>query len=346
MKESQNTAENFEEELFERYNFIVDKNQKALRVDKFLSDALENTSRNKIQKAGDAGNILVNGEPVKSNHKVKAQDEVKLVLTFTPHITDVIAENIPINIVFEDDQVLVVDKIAGMVVHPGHGNYTGTLVNALKYHFDNLPNLSSELDRPGLVHRIDKETSGLLVIAKTEFAMNHLAKQFHDRTTQRRYIALVWGNVEEEKGKIETYIGRHPKDRTQMAVYEDESQGKLAITHYKVLERLGYVTVLECRLETGRTHQIRVHMKHIGHILFNDEKYGGNKILKGTSFSKYKQFVENCFKLCPRQALHAQTLGFEHPTTGKKMFFESEIPDDIQALLEKWRIYSNANLDD
>lgn len=347
MKNKHNTSENFdEEELFEQYNFKIPLVQAPVRIDKFLSDALENTSRNKIQKAAEVGNILVNGEIVKSNYKIKPNDEVNLILVQQHHESDVIAENIPLNIVYEDDHVLVVNKTAGLVVHPGHGNYTGTLVNALKHHFDNLPNLDAEMDRPGLVHRIDKDTSGLLVIAKTEFAMNHLAKQFHDRTTERRYIALVWGNVEDDEGKIETYIGRHPKDRTQMSVYDNESHGKLAITHYKVIERLGYTTLLECKLETGRTHQIRVHMKHIGHTLFNDEKYGGDKILKGTSFSKYKQFVENCFKLCPRQALHAKTLGFEHPSTGEKMFFDSEIPEDIEAILNKWRIYSNATLDE
>lgn len=347
MKNEQDFTENFEdEELFHQYNLVVPSPQISVRVDKFLSDTLENTSRNKIQKAVEAGNLWVNGEHVKSNYKVRPLDEIKLILAFPHHETELIAEDIPLDIVYEDDHLLVVNKNAGMVVHPGHGNYTGTLVNALKFHFDNLPNLDSSLDRPGLVHRIDKDTSGLLVIAKTEFAMNHLAKQFHDKSTERRYVALVWGNVEEKEARIETFIGRHPKDRTQMTVYEDENQGKSAITHYKVLEKLGYVSFLECKLETGRTHQIRVHMKHIGHTLFNDEKYGGDKILKGTSFSKYKQFVENCFKLCPRQALHAKTLGFAHPVTGEKMYFNSEIPKDMQTVLNKWRVYSNATLND
>lgn len=334
------------EELYEHFDFVVEKDQKGIRVDKYLSNLIENTSRSKIQKAADAGNIYVNAESVKSNHKVKPGDEVKVVLAYPQNETELLAQNIPLEIVYEDEHVLVVNKPAGMVVHPGHGNHTGTLVNALKYHFDNLPNLNAELDRPGLVHRIDKDTSGLLVIAKTEHAMNHLAKQFYDRTTQRLYYAVVWGDVEEDEGVIEGNIGRHVVNRLQMDVFPDGSQGKHAVTHFKVIERLGYVTVVECRLETGRTHQIRAHMKHIGHTLFNDERYGGDKILKGTSFTKYKQFVENCFKLCPRQALHAKTLGFTHPKTGEKMFFESEVPEDITSLLDKWRIYANATLDD
>lgn len=335
-----------EEELYEHYSFLANRGQSPLRVDKFLSNFIENASRSKIQKAAEAGNIFVNGAAVKSNYKVKPGDEVKVVLAFPPRETELIAQDIPLDIVYEDDQVLVVNKPAGMVVHPGHGNYSGTLVNALKFHFDSLPNLNAELDRPGLVHRIDKDTSGLLVVAKTEFAMNHLAKQFYNRTTQRLYQAVVWGDVVEEKGRIEGNIGRHVSNRLQMAVFPDGSQGKHAVTHYKVLERLGYVTVVECKLETGRTHQIRAHMKHIGHTLFNDERYGGDKILKGTSFSKYKQFIDNCFAICPRQALHAKTLGFEHPTTGEKLFFEAPIPEDITALLAKWRIYSNARLED
>lgn len=335
-----------EEELYEHYSFLANRGQSPLRVDKFLSNFIENASRSKIQKAAEAGNIFVNGAAVKSNYKVKPGDEVKVVLAFPPRETELIAQDIPLDIVYEDDQVLVVNKPAGMVVHPGHGNYSGTLVNALKFHFDSLPNLNAELDRPGLVHRIDKDTSGLLVVAKTEFAMNHLAKQFYNRTTQRLYQAVVWGDVVEGQGRIEGNIGRHVSNRLQMAVFPDGSQGKHAVTHYKVLERLGYVTVVECKLETGRTHQIRAHMKHIGHTLFNDERYGGDKILKGTSFSKYKQFIDNCFAICPRQALHAKTLGFEHPTTGEKLFFEAPIPEDITALLAKWRIYSNARLED
>ncbi|MXV37780.1 RluA family pseudouridine synthase [Flavobacteriaceae bacterium Ap0902] len=330
------------EELYEHYNFIAEKGQKPLRVDKYLTNFIENVSRNKIQQAADAGNILVNGASVKPNYKVKPGDEIKIVMTHPPIESNLIAQDIPIDIVYEDDQVLVVNKKPGMVVHPGHGNYSGTLVNALKFHFDNLPSMSCELERPGLVHRIDKDTSGLLVIAKTEFAMNHLAKQFYDRTTSRLYTAIVWGNVEQDEGTIIGNIARNPNDRMQLMVFPDGDHGKHAITHYKVIERFGYVTAVQCKLETGRTHQIRVHMKHIGHTLFNDERYGGDKILKGTTFTKYKQFVENCFKVCPRQALHAQTLGFQHPKTGKQMNFESSIPDDMQNLLDKWRTYANA----
>lgn len=340
--QQESPEENEEEELYEHYSFTANKGQKPLRVDKFLSNFIESASRSKIQKAAEAGNILVNGEKVKSNYKVKPHDEVKVVLSYPPRESNLIAQDIPLDIVYEDDQVLVVNKSAGMVVHPGHGNHSGTLVNALKFHFDNLPNLNADLDRPGLVHRIDKDTSGLLVVAKTEFAMNHLARQFYDRSTERRYHAVVWGDVKEDQGRIEGNIGRHVSNRLQMAVFADGSQGKHAVTHYKVLERLGYVSLVECKLETGRTHQIRVHMKHIGHTLFNDDRYGGDKILKGTSFTKYKQFVDNCFAICPRQALHAKTLGFTHPTTGEKMHFESAIPDDITALLEKWRVYASA----
>lgn len=348
MKEYQETPEDHdeEEELYEHYSFTADKGQNPLRVDKFLKNFIENASRNKIQQAAHAGNILVNGEAVKPNYKVKALDEVKVVMSHPPRENTVIPQDIPIDIVFEDEQVVVVNKSPGMVVHPGHGNYSGTLVNALKFHFDNLPSMSAELERPGLVHRIDKDTSGLLVIAKTEFAMNHLAKQFFNRTTRRLYIAIVWGNVEEDEGTITGHIGRHVSDRMQMAVFEDGSHGKHAVTHYKVIERLGYITVVQCKLETGRTHQIRAHMKYIGHTLFNDERYGGDKILKGTTFTKYKQFVENGFRICPRQALHAQTLGFEHPKTGKQMDFEMPIPDDMIALLDKWRVYSNATWDE
>lgn len=334
------------EELYEHYSFIADKGQKPLRIDKYLKNFIENSSRNKIQQASEAGNILVNGVAVKSNYKVKPGDEIKVVMSFPPIESNLIPQDIPIEIVYEDDSVLVVNKQAGMVVHPGHGNYSGTLVNALKFHFENLPNMSAELDRPGLVHRIDKDTSGLLVIAKTEFAMNHLANQFFNRTTRRLYTAVVWGNVEEDEGTIIGNIGRNPNDRMQLMVFPDGEHGKHAITHYKVIERLGYVTVVQCKLETGRTHQIRVHMKHIGHTLFNDERYGGDKVLKGTTFTKYKQFVENCFKVCPRQALHARTLGFTHPVTGEQMDFEAPIPDDINVLLEKWRKYSNATWDD
>lgn len=336
------TEENFEEndDLYEHHSFTAGKGQEPLRVDKFLMNFIENATRNKIQQAAKNGNIFVNGQSVKQNYKVKANDEVKVMFTHPPHEFLLTPENIPIDIVFEDETVLVINKPAGMVVHPGHGNYSGTLINALIYHFDNLPNNSS--DRPGLVHRIDKDTSGLLVIAKTETAMTHLAKQFFNKTSQREYVALVWGNIEENQGTIEGNIGRHPKNRLQNMVYEGEfaEMGKPAITHFKVIERFGYVTLVSCQLETGRTHQIRVHLKHIGHTLFNDERYGGDKILKGTTFTKYKQFVENCFKILPRQALHAKTLGFEHPKTKQWMGFDSPIPEDMQACIVKWRNYS------
>ncbi|MRI63117.1 RluA family pseudouridine synthase [Ornithobacterium rhinotracheale] len=348
MKEHQEAYEPTEEEdeLYEHYKFTADKGQQPLRVDKFLMNFIENATRNKIQQAAKAGNILVNDEAVKQNYRVKAGDEVKVVLSYPPRENVVIPQNIPVDIVYEDESVIVVNKSPGMVVHPGHGNYSGTLVNALKYHFDNLPSLTAELERPGLVHRIDKDTSGLLVIAKTEYAMDHLAKQFFNRTTRRLYTAIVWGNIEEDEGTIVGHIGRNPNNRMQMAVFEDGSQGKHAVTHFKVLERLGYITVVQCKLETGRTHQIRAHMKHIGHTLFNDERYGGDEILKGTTFTKYKQFVQNCFQVCPRQALHAQTLGFEHPVTGEQLDFESPVPDDMTQLLEKWRTYSNATWDE
>ncbi|MCZ4318488.1 RluA family pseudouridine synthase [Aequorivita viscosa] len=336
------------DDLYEHYRFTADKGQRALRVDKYLMNLIEKATRNKIQKAAVAGNIHVNGVAVKSNYKVKGNDVVTVLFEHPPYEFLLVPENIPIDIVYEDEALLVVNKPAGMVVHPGHGNYSGTLINALTYHFENLPNNPSTplgagpSNRPGLVHRIDKDTSGLLVVAKTEEAMTHLAKQFFDKTTEREYIALVWGNVEDDEGTIEGNIGRHPKNRLQNTVYEndEEEKGKPAVTHYKVLERLGYVTLVSCRLETGRTHQIRVHMKYIGHTLFNDERYGGEKILKGTTFSKYKQFVDNCFKVLPRQALHARTLGFVHPTTNEFMRFESPIPEDMEAGIEKWRNYS------
>lgn len=338
------TEQEPEDELYEHYRFEAGKGQAPLRVDKFLMNLVENATRNKIQQAATAGNIYVNDVPVKSNYKVKANDVVRVLLEHPPYEHLLEPENIPLNIVYEDDQLLIVNKEPGMVVHPGHGNYSGTLVNALAYHFENLPMNSSE--RPGLVHRIDKDTSGLLVIAKTEQAMSHLTKQFADKTSEREYIALVWGNVAEDEGTIEGNIDRHLKDRMQMAVYPDGEQGKHAITHYKVLERLGYVTLVSCRLETGRTHQIRVHMKYIGHTLFNDARYGGDKILKGTTFTKYKQFIDNCFKTLPRQALHAKTLGFEHPTTKEFMRFNSELPADMVECLDKWRTYSKSHTAD
>lgn len=329
-----------EDDLYEHHRFVVAKGQQSLRIDKFLMNVIENTTRNKIQKAADSGNIFVNDVAVKSNYKVKPNDVVCVMLEHPPYEHLLKGENIPINIVYEDEQVLVVNKPAGMVVHPGHGNYSGTLVNALAYHFDNLPMNSSE--RPGLVHRIDKDTSGLLVVAKTEHAMNHLTKQFAEKTSEREYVAIVWGNIEEEEGTIEGNIDRHQTNRMQMAVYPDGEKGKPAVTHYKVIERLGYVTVVSCKLETGRTHQIRVHMKYIGHTLFNDERYGGDQILKGTTFTKYKQFVDNCFKTLPRQALHAKTLGFEHPTSGEFLRFDTEIPKDMVDCIDKWRTYSKA----
>jgi 23S rRNA pseudouridine1911/1915/1917 synthase len=331
-----------EEELYEHFKFEVSKGQSPLRIDKYLMGLIQNATRNKIQVAATEGNIFVNDATVKSNYKVKAFDVVRVMLTHPPYENHIVPENIPLDIVYEDDTLLLINKKPGMVVHPGHGNYTGTLVHALAYHFDNLPMNSSE--RPGLVHRIDKDTSGLLVIAKTEAAMSHLAKQFEAKTSEREYVALVWGNVVAESGTIEGNVARHVKDRMQMAVFADSEIGKPAITHYKVLERFGYVTLISCQLETGRTHQIRVHLKYIGHTLFNDERYGGHAILKGTTFTKYKQFIDNCFKILPRQALHAKTLGFVHPTTGEMMRFDTELPEDFKDCIEKWRGYSKTNL--
>ncbi len=329
-----------EDNLYEHHSFTVGKGQAPLRIDKYLMNFIENATRSKIQAAAKDGHILVNGSPVKANYRVKPDEEIKVMFEHPTYEGLLVGEDIPLDIVYEDDELLVVNKPAGMVVHPGHGNYSGTLINALIYRFDNLPNNSS--DRPGLVHRIDKDTSGLLVVAKTEKAMTHLSAQFAEKTSEREYVAIVWGNVEVEEGTVEGNIGRHPKNRLQNTVFlgEDAEKGKHAVTHYKVLERLGYVTLVSCKLETGRTHQIRVHMKHIGHTLFNDERYGGEKILKGTTFTKYKQFVENCFKILPRQALHAKTLGFEHPETGDFMRFTSEVPEDIEQCIEKWRGYS------
>lgn len=327
------------EDLYEHYAFTVDKGQQPLRIDKYLMNFVENATRNKIQAAAKSGNIFVNNKIVKANYKVKPHDKLSVKFEHPPHEYLLVAEDIDLDIIYEDDALIVVNKPAGMVVHPGHGNYSGTLINALIYHFENLPNNSS--NRPGLVHRIDKDTSGLLVVAKTEESMAHLSKQFAEKTSEREYIALVWGNMEEDEGTIQGHIGRHPKNRLQNTVYlgDDIDKGKAAVTHYKVIERFSYVTLVSCRLETGRTHQIRVHMKHIGHTLFNDERYGGHQILKGTTFTKYRQFVENSFKVLPRQALHARTLGFEHPDTGEFMRFNSDIPDDIQQCIEKWRSY-------
>lgn len=338
MQVQDNLDEN--DDLYEHHSFTATKGQEPLRVDKFLMNFIENATRNKVQQAAKDGNIYVNGTAVKQNYKVKAGDEVKVLLAYPPYENLLTPEDIPLDIVYEDDSLLVVNKPAGMVVHPGHGNYSGTLINALIYHFDNLPNNSS--DRPGLVHRIDKDTSGLLVIAKTESAMAYLTNQFFHKTSKREYIALVWGNMDDDEGTIEGNIGRNPKNRLQNVVHsgDEAEQGKPAVTHYKVKERLGYVTLISCQLETGRTHQIRVHLKHIGHTLFNDERYGGDKILKGTTFTKYKQFVDNCFKILPRQALHAKTLAFEHPVTKEWMEFDSEVPSDISDCVERWRNYA------
>ncbi len=325
--------------LYEHFRVIVDKGQTPIRIDKYLFERIVNASRNRIQKAADAGFVQVNGKSVKSSYKVKPADTITVMMDRPRYDNEVIPEDIPLNIVYEDDTLMVVNKPAGMVVHPGHGNYNGTLVNALAWHMKDDKNYDANDPHVGLVHRIDKDTSGLLVIAKTADAKTHLGNQFFYKTTHRSYWALVWGIVDQNEGTIEGNIGRNPKDRLQMTVLEDPNQGKHAVTHYRVLERLGYVTLVECILETGRTHQIRVHMKHIGHTLFNDERYGGHEILRGTRFSKYKQFVNNCFDICPRQALHAKTLGFVHPKTGKEMNFTSELPIDMQQLIDKWKSY-------
>lgn len=329
---------NKEDELYEHHKILAPKGQKPLRVDKFLMNFIENATRNKIQQAAKDGNVWVDGAIVKQNYKVKAGEEVKVMFEHPPHEFLLVPEDIPIDIVYEDDVLLVVNKPAGMVVHPGHGNYSGTLINALLHHTKNLALNSNE--RPGLVHRIDKDTSGLLLVAKTEAAMTHLSKQFFNKTSEREYVALVWGNMDDDEGRIEGNIARHPKNRLQMHVFPDGDEGKEAVTHFQVIERLGYVTLVTCKLETGRTHQIRVHMKYIGHTLFNDARYGGEKILKGTTFTKYKQFVENAFKMLPRQALHAKTLGFVHPVTNEMMRFNSELPEDMAHCIEKWRHYS------
>ena len=326
-------------ELYEHFRVVVDKGQSQVRVDKYLFERLVNSSRNRIQKAADAGLIMANGKPVKSSYKVKPCDVLTVMMDRPRYDNDIIPEDIPLDIVYEDNDLMVINKPAGLVVHPGCGNYHGTLVNAIAWHLKDNPKYDPNDPQVGLVHRIDKDTSGLLVVAKTPDAKTHLGLQFYNKTTKRKYNALVWGVVENNEGTIKGNIGRNPKDRMQMAVLSDPAQGKHAVTHYRVLERLGYVTLVECVLETGRTHQIRVHMKHIGHTLFNDERYGGNEILKGTHFSKYKQFVNNCFETCPRQALHAMTLGFVHPRTGEEMFFTSPLPEDMTNLIDKWRNY-------
>ena len=359
-----------QEELFEHFRFVADKGQKPLRVDKFITDRIFGTSRNRVQKAADEGYIFVNGKSEKSNYKVRPNDVVQVMMDRPRHSSEIVPEDIPLDIVYEDDDLLVVNKPAGMVVHPGHGNYTGTLVNALAHHFisegldvdlggaSEEPEMEEDAEesaltdqqksekmgsyqtRMGLVHRIDKETSGLLVIAKNEDAGTELSRQFFHKTTRRLYTALVWGHVDQDEGVIVGNIGRNHRDRTMMDFFpEGSEEGKPAVTHYKVLERLGYVSLVECRLETGRTHQIRVHMKHLGHTLFNDKTYGGDQILKGTTFAKYSQFVRNCFETCPRQALHARTLGFKHPRTGEEMDFEAPLPEDMTQLVERWRQY-------
>ena len=332
-------TEDSEDEFYEHFRFVADKGQSLLRVDKFLVDRIENASRNRIQSAADAGFIRVNDKSIKSNYKVKPGDVITVVMDRPRRELEIIPEDIPLQIVYEDDDVMVIDKPPGLVVHPGHGNYTGTLVNAIAWRLKDQPNFESNDLRFGLVHRIDKDTSGLLVAAMNPDAQTNLGIQFFNRTIQRKYIALVWGNVKNDEGKIEGNIGRDPKDRMRMIVFPDGENGKQAVTWYRVLERLGYVSLVECRLETGRTHQIRVHMKYIGHTLFNDERYGGNELLKGNHQAKYKQFIRNCFEICPRQTLHAQTLGFIHPRTGEEFFFESPLPEDMSQLIEKWRHY-------
>ncbi|WP_296945119.1 RluA family pseudouridine synthase [uncultured Dysgonomonas sp.] len=325
--------------LYEHYRFVADKGQGMIRIDKYLAMHIVGVSRNRIQQAAEANCILVNDNPVKSNYKIKPLDVISVVMNRPPRELEIIPEDIPLDVVYEDDDLMVINKPPGLVVHPGFGNYQGTLVNAVAYLLKDTPEYDAKDPRLGIVHRIDKDTSGLIVVAKNAYAKAHLSAQFFNKTTKRQYVALVWGAIEEDEGRIEGNIGRDLKDRMLMTVFKDGEHGKSAVTHYKVLERLGYVTLVQCRLETGRTHQIRVHMKYIGHTLFNDERYGGNEVLKGTHFAKYKQFVQNCFNICPRQALHAQTLGFIQPRTGEELMFEAPIPDDMGQLLEKWRGY-------
>jgi 23S rRNA pseudouridine1911/1915/1917 synthase len=330
-----------QQELYEHYRFVADPGQSLLRIDKYLFVRIESTSRTRIQSAANAGNILVNNNPVKPNYKVKPGDVVQIVLPTPPREIELIPQDIPLKIVYEDEDVVVVNKEPGMVVHPAYGNYTGTLVNALMWHFKDLPLFQTGELRPGLVHRIDKNTSGILVIAKNELSLNRLSKQFYDRTTDRKYLALIWGIPDSPEGTITGNVGRNIRDRKIMQVFPDGNQGKSAITHYKVLEDLGYVSLVECKLETGRTHQIRVHFSYIRHPLFNDEEYGGDQILKGTTFTKYQQFVKNCFKILPRQALHAKSLSFDHPVTGKRLSFDSDLPDDMKQVIKKWRDYTS-----
>ena len=338
-------ADGEESGLYEHYAITADKGQTPLRLDKFLTVRMEKCSRNRIQAAADSGNILVNDKPAKSGYKVKPLDRIRIVMPYPRREVEIVPQDIPLDILYEDDDLLIVDKAAGMVVHPGHGNYEGTMVNALAFHLARRGIPAGEQTRAGLVHRIDKNTSGILVVAKNEQAHARLAKQFFDHTIERRYVALVWGNFDRDEGTITGHIGRSPRDRQKMFVFEDGSEGKHAVTHWRVLRRYGYVTLVECRLETGRTHQIRVHMAWQGHPLFNDERYGGDRILKGTTFAKYRQFVENCFALMPRQALHAQSLGFVHPATHETIRFESDLPADFRAVLDRWESYTAAKPD-
>ncbi len=333
------------ETRFEHHRFVADPGQSPYRVDKFLVNRIENATRNKIQEAANEGCVFANDIAVKSNYKVKPNDVITIAMSYPPREIKIIPEDIPLDIVYEDDDVIVINKTPGIVVHPGYGNYTGTLVNALAWHFRGEPWFNSDDPRPGLVHRIDKDTSGLLVVAKNEETKVHLAKQFFDKTSKRTYQAIVWGRLEEKEGTIIGNIGRSLQDRKQMAIFPDGDQGKHAVTHYRVLEELGYVSLVECSLETGRTHQIRTHLKYLGHPLFNDERYGGNRILKGSNFSKYPQFIQNCFKILPRQALHAKTLGFIHPRTNEYVEFNSELPKDMQSVIERWRRYLSAGED-
>jgi 23S rRNA pseudouridine1911/1915/1917 synthase len=328
-----------QQELFEHHRFRIDPGQSMLRIDKFLFGRMENVSRTRIQNAANAGNILVNNNPVKPNYRVKPNDIIQILLPNPPREVEIIPENIPVNIIYEDEDVVVVNKDPGMVVHPAYGNYTGTLVNALMWHFKDLPLFQTGELRPGLVHRIDKDTSGILVIAKNEFTLNRLSRQFYERTTDRKYIALVWGVPDPREGTIKGNVGRNVRNRKIMQVFPDGSKGKTAITHYKIVEDLGYISMVECKLETGRTHQIRVHFSYIKHPVFNDNEYGGDRILKGTTFARYQQFIKNCFDILPRQALHAKSLSFNHPVSGKRLSFDSEIPDDMNQVIEKWRSY-------
>jgi 23S rRNA pseudouridine1911/1915/1917 synthase len=342
-----NFNEDDEQELYEHHRIVVDKGQIMIRIDKFIVNRIQNATRNKVQQAIDLGNVKVNEKPVKSNYRIKPFDVITIFYAHPPKETELIPEDIPITIVYEDDDIVVVNKKPGMVVHPSYGHYSGTLVNALAYHIKQLAEKTQlingqEIPRPGLLHRIDKNTSGILIVAKTDIAMQRLSSDFFHHNLDRRYVALAWGDFENDEGTITSYVGRNLKNRKVMDVFETEEHGKIAITHYRVLERLGYVTLIECKLETGRTHQIRVHMKHLGHPLFNDNEYGGDRIVKGTTFAKYKQFVENCFEVCPRQALHAKSLEITHPRNGEKIKFDSEIPEDMSQLIEKWRNYSSS----